>query len=154
NTQYVNLTASDNLDLHPIIYYTTNGSTPTVSSTIYTTPIVITTTTTLKFMAVDFKGNQSPLSTLYYIFAPVGNLNTGKGYSSIQNAINNNLTLNGHVIVVRNGTYTENILVNKNLTIMPYDGNVTIQAANPNNSVITVNSGGSESEIFGFILKG
>ncbi|MBI5460142.1 right-handed parallel beta-helix repeat-containing protein [Methanobacterium sp.] len=153
-TQSANLTASDNFDPHPIIYYTTNGSTPTLSSTIYTAPIVITTTTTLKFMAVDFTGNQSPVSILYYIFAPVGNLNTGKGYSSIQNAINNNLTLNGHVIVVRNGTYTENILVNKNLTIMPYDGNVTIHAANSNNPVITINSGGSESVISGFTLTG
>ncbi|MDP3422806.1 MAG: NosD domain-containing protein, partial [Burkholderiaceae bacterium] len=153
-TQYVTLTVSDNIDSNPIIYYTIDGSIPTVSSTVYSGSMVINTTTTLKFMAVDFTSNKSPISTVYYIFAPVGNLNTGMGYSSIQNAINDNLTVNGNVIVVANGTYLENILVNKNLTICPYDGNVTVQAANPNNPVITINSGGSGSTILGFVVNG
>jgi len=153
-TQQVNLTASDNFDLNPVIYYTTDGSTPTVSSAIYTGPITITTTTTLKFMAVDFTGNGSPVGAEYYIFSPVGNLNTGMGYSSIQSVIDDSLTVDGNVIVVTNGTYTENIVVNKTLTIRPYDGNVTIQAANPNNPVITVNSSGNGSMILGFTLTG
>ncbi|MDP2837339.1 MAG: NosD domain-containing protein, partial [Methanobacteriaceae archaeon] len=153
-TQYVTLTVSDNIDSNPIIYYTIDGSIPTVSSTVYSGPMVINTTTTLKFMAFDFTSNKSPISTVYYIFAPVGNLNTGMGYSSIQNAINDVLTVNGDVIVVANGTYLENILANKNLTLMPYDGNVTVQAANPNNPVITINSGGSGSTILRFAVTG
>ena len=51
------LTATDNLDTKPSIYYTTNGSTPTTSSTKYTTPIPILNTTTLKFMAMDNAGS-------------------------------------------------------------------------------------------------
>jgi parallel beta-helix repeat protein len=154
DTQHVNLTASDNLDLNPVIYYTTDGSTPTVSSAIYTSPVTLTTTTTLKFIAVDFTGNQSPIGTEHYIFTLIGNLNTGMGYSSIQSAIDDPLTVDDNVIVVTNGTYTENIVVNKNLILRPYDGNVIIQAANPNNPVITVNSSGSGSMILGFTLTG
>ena len=153
--QYVNLTASDNLDSNPIIYYTLDGSTPTVSSEVYTGPISIGTTTTLKFMAVDSAGNQSPVTTEHYIFLTVGNLNTGKGYSTIQNAIDDPLTVDGDIIVIKTGIYTENIILNKNLTLKPFsDGNVTIQAANSNNPVITINSGGSGSIILGFIVTG
>jgi subtilisin family serine protease len=50
------------------IYYTTNGTTPTTSSTKYTTPISITKTTTLKFFGVDMLGNKSAVSTVVYTF--------------------------------------------------------------------------------------
>ncbi len=154
-TQSVDLTASDNLDPNPIIYYTLDGSTPTVSSVVYTGPISIGTTTTLKFMAVDSAGNQSPVTTEHYIFLTVANLNTGKGYSTIHDAIDDPLTVDGDIIVIKTGIYTENIILNKNLTLKPFsDGNVTIQAANSNNPVITINSGGSGSIILGFIVTG
>jgi len=50
-----------------IIYYTTNGATPTTASKIYTGPISITSTTTLKFLAVDKAGNKSPVYTAKYV---------------------------------------------------------------------------------------
>lgn len=49
-----------------LIYYTTNGTNPTKSSKLYKGSINITSTTTLKFMAVDLAGNQSPLYKLIY----------------------------------------------------------------------------------------
>ena len=48
------------------IYYTTDGSTPTTASSLYAAPIGITTTTTLKFIAVDAAGNQSPVQAEVY----------------------------------------------------------------------------------------
>ncbi|MBM2819200.1 MAG: putative xylanase/chitin deacetylase, partial [Nitrosarchaeum sp.] len=51
------------------IYYTTDGSTPTISSTIYTTQIQISTTTTLKFFAQDAAGNSESVQTQVYIIS-------------------------------------------------------------------------------------
>ncbi|AIF82392.1 putative xylanase/chitin deacetylase [Candidatus Nitrososphaera evergladensis SR1] len=48
------------------IYYTTNDSTPTTSSPVYSSPISITSTTTLKFFAVDTAGNASPIKSETY----------------------------------------------------------------------------------------
>jgi hypothetical protein len=48
---------------------------------------------------------------------PVHNTNTGLNYCSIQAAINDTLTMNGHVITVDAGTYAEQINVTKSLDI-------------------------------------
>src|SRR5256714_6151486 len=61
--QAVSLTASDPA---ATIFFTTDGTTPTTASTKYTgTPIPITATTTLKYMA-DAQGTQSPVGTQVY----------------------------------------------------------------------------------------
>ena len=65
-TQTVTLDVTDNLDQNSTIYYTTDGSDPTVNSNKYTVPISISSTTTLKFMAVDAAGNASPVQTETY----------------------------------------------------------------------------------------
>ena len=48
------------------IYYTTNGSTPTTSSAVYSAPINVPQTTTIKFFAVDYAGNVAAVSTEQY----------------------------------------------------------------------------------------
>ncbi|MBK9109244.1 MAG: right-handed parallel beta-helix repeat-containing protein [Saprospiraceae bacterium] len=47
----------------------------------------------------------------------VANINSGEFFCSIQEAINDPQTLNGHVLEVSSGTYNEQVLVNKTLTI-------------------------------------
>ncbi len=57
-------------------------------------------------------------SALHFANGPILNVNTGKVYSTIQSAIDDVTTLNGHTIQVAAGTYHENqITINKALTI-------------------------------------
>ena len=73
NSVDVTLTATDDTDPSPIIYYTTDGSTPTTSSTVYTGLITITADTTLSFVAADSSGNVSPVSTEVYLITTSSN---------------------------------------------------------------------------------
>ena len=57
--QSVTLTANETAT----IYYTTDGSTP---STVYTTPITVSSTTTLKYFAVDLAGNSETVKSVSY----------------------------------------------------------------------------------------
>ncbi len=69
---------------------------------------------------------------------------TGKGFTTIQSAINDNSTLDGDTITLADGTYTENVAVYKKLTIKPVPGSsVTVQAADPYYGVFTIVESGS-----------
>jgi hypothetical protein len=60
--QSITLTANKPATIH----YTTNGDTPTPFSTVYNSPIHISTTTTLKFFAIDTSGNEETVQTQVY----------------------------------------------------------------------------------------
>jgi hypothetical protein len=55
----VSLAATDNTGGSGVdkIYYTTDGTTPTTASTVYTAPFTVSTTSTVKFFATDKAGN-------------------------------------------------------------------------------------------------
>lgn len=69
NGQSVSLSANE----PAVIYYTTNGSTPTTSSPVYASSIPVATSTTLKFFAVDNAGNKESTKTESYIIDSSGN---------------------------------------------------------------------------------
>ena len=110
-TQTVNLSATDNIDAHPTIYYTTDGTTPSASSTRYTDPIVIKDNTTLRFIAVDIMGNVSPVQNQTYTIDTVvptvnATLDTGVFNSSQMVTLNatDNLDLNPVIYYTEDGS--------------------------------------------------
>lgn len=153
-SKLVSLIANDNFDTNPAIYYTLNGSDPLSSSLRYSSPLNITNTTTLNFFAIDNVGNTGPVSSeTYTIGNPVVNRNTGNSYSRIQDAIDDVLTLNGDVIQLYSATFLENVVINKNITLIAAS-NTVVNALNSSLPVFTVNSNGSGSTISGLNLGG
>ena len=67
SAQSVTLTCSDGSGSgYDKIYYTTDGTTPTTSSTVYSSPINISATSALKFFATDLAGNSETVKTETY----------------------------------------------------------------------------------------
>ena len=71
----ITLTATDD-KTGAVIYYTTNGATASTSSTVYTVPFWVKTTTTVKATAKDSDGVMAatPVSATYTKNAPAGNI--------------------------------------------------------------------------------
>lgn len=72
------------------IYYTSDGTEPTTSSSIYTSPIAVAVATTLKFLVKDAANNLSAVVTRTYTFnipAPVVKASPGSGNFSTGNVL-------------------------------------------------------------------
>ena len=68
----------------------------------------------------------------------VHNINTGLNYTSIQNAIEANETLDGHTIRVDSGMYPENLVVNKSVVLIGEDRETTTIDASHVGNVVNV----------------
>jgi len=71
SAQTVTLTCTDANTGCANTYYTTNGTTPTTSSTVYTAPITISANTTLKFFSRVNAGNSETVKTQIYVIDSV-----------------------------------------------------------------------------------
>jgi parallel beta-helix repeat protein len=88
---------------------------------------------------------------------PVHNMNTGLGYSGIQEAIDATGTLDGHKIFVENGTYRENAVASKSLSVQGeykvttiVDGGITITADYVGLSDLTIRNAECAIGIYSF----
>jgi alpha-amylase len=72
-TQAVTIAATDD-KAGSIVYYTTDGTTPTSSSAVYSAPISVSATTTVKAIAKDVDGLFSGVVSQTYTFLAVGNI--------------------------------------------------------------------------------
>jgi len=69
---------------------------------------------------------------------PVHNMNTGLGHAMIQEAINAPETLDGHTILIDNGTYYEHVVVSKSLTLVGENTENTIIDGNGTGIIVYV----------------
>ncbi len=143
------------------IYYTTDGSTPTTSSPVYSSPINISVTTILKFFAKDNAGNSGAVESQGYTidasYCPNSPAKIGSAsFTSLQAAYN--AAVNGDTIKCRNLTFIENLTVNRNIAVTlegGYDcgyttnvgGTTTIKGS------LTTTTGGGTVTIKNFILS-
>jgi len=77
---------------------------------------------------------------VYALPTPVHDVNTGKNFTTIQEAINDPETIDGHTITIDPGEYVENVFVNKSITIIgngPKES-IIIKANDLNSSVIYI----------------
>lgn len=83
------------------------------------------------------------------------NFRTQEVFYSIQAAIDDTDTVSGDTIWLQKTNYSENVIINKKITIRPFYGvDVTIQASDPNLPVFTINISANGTTIQDLLING
>lgn len=88
------------------VYYTSDGSTPTTASPIYSKPILISSTTTLKAIATAAGFANSAVTSATYTISSSGggsNINFSNGFTAGSMALNGRATINGASLRLTDG---------------------------------------------------
>ena len=112
------------------IYYTTDGTIPTFNSNRYVSPLSITSNTTLKYIAMDLLGTQTPVYTANYnidTIPPTAGSNPNGGVYSSTQTVNLHMSESGTIYYTTDGTtpttssneYTSPITIS-NKTLLEY----------------------------------
>jgi hypothetical protein len=115
------------------IYYTTNGTTPTTSSTVYTTPITVSTTESVEALGVKSGSTNSNVTTAMYTIqtqAAAPSLSGASPSSATQGQSNLAITLTGNNfllgpacsfgsgIIINSCTYSSATKINANINVL------------------------------------
>lgn len=126
------------------IYYTTDGSTPTVLSTRYVSPISITSTTTVKFFAVDTAGNSEAVQTAIYTIDKVAPITSCSVANDATIATTDNITLTANEDAVTYYT-TNGIAPTTNSTV--YSAPFQLAAGNYSIRFFSVDTAGNTETV-------
>jgi len=120
---------------------TNNGESEVVNGilAIWNTSLVDDGTYTLRLTVSDVDGNVGQDWAVVVVYSiRVRNIDTGLGYGTIQDAIDAPETLDGHTILVDEGIYYENVVVNKALSLVGENRSITIIDGNGGEKVVSV----------------
>jgi hypothetical protein len=140
STQTVSISCSNK---NAVIYYTTNGSTPTTGSAVYSGPVTVSSNETLSAMALAPGGSDSPVSQAGYTItppaaAPVYSPASG-GYGTVQTITLSDATSGATIYYTTNGSTPTS-------QSTPYTGPITVSAST-NFQAAALASGGSLSPV-------